>query len=337
MKNLKRAGTYLPDKDYKTMERAVKDYMKPIHESVLTEEVIKFLVTRPEGIYVDATLGMGGHTKAILQYTGTKSIVIGLDVDEEAISISREILAEYNGHVIFRNSNFSDIDKVLESLDIKEVDGVVADLGMSSYQIDASQRGFSFKKDEPLDMRMDARLRFTAYDLVNEMSVDEISRVLKIYGEEKWARRIAKRIVEVRKDKPIETSAELAALVSDAIPRKFHPAKIHPATKTFQALRIAVNNELENISEFMEKAVSHLRVGGRLVIISFHSLEDRIVKNTFKQMSSPCVCPPDLPECGCGKKKVLNILTRTPVVPSDAEVLNNPRARSAKMRVGERV
>ncbi len=158
-----------------------------------------------------------------------------------------------------------------------------------------------------------------------------------MYGEEKWARRIAKRIVETRKDKPIETSAELAALVSDAIPRKFHPVKIHPATKTFQALRIAVNNELENIREFIDKAVKQLRAGGRLVIISFHSLEDRTVKNIFKQMSSPCVCPPDLPECGCGKKKVLNILTRTPVVPDDEEILNNPRARSAKMRVGERV
>ena len=158
-----------------------------------------------------------------------------------------------------------------------------------------------------------------------------------MYGEEKWARRIAKRIVESRKDKPIETSAELAMLVSDAIPRKFHPVKIHPATKTFQALRIAVNNELENIREFMEKAVQRLKAGGRLVIISFHSLEDRIVKNIFKEMSSPCICPPDLPECGCGKKKVVNVLTRTPVVPGDEEILNNPRARSAKMRVGEKV
>ncbi len=319
------------------MENALKNSTKPAHQSVMTEEVISYLVTRPEGIYVDATLGLGGHTKAILESTGCKCLVIGLDVDEEAISVSREYLSRYNGHVIFRNSNFSDIDKVLDRLEINEVDGIVADLGMSSYQIESSERGFSFMRDEPLDMRMDARLRFTAYDLVNEMSADEISRVLKMYGEEKWAKRIAKRIVETRKDKPIETSAELAMLVSEAIPKKFHPHRIHPATKTFQALRIAVNNELDNIREFIAKAVSRLRVGGRLVVISFHSLEDRIVKNLFQSMSSPCICPPDLPQCGCGKKKVLKILTRSPLLPGEEEILNNPRARSAKMRVGERV
>lgn len=319
------------------MENALKNMARPVHQPVMTEEVIKHLVTRPEGIYVDATLGLGGHTKAILEYTGCKSLVIGLDVDEEAITISREYLSAYNGHVIFRNSNFSDIDKVLENLEISEADGILADLGMSSFQIDSSERGFSFMKDEPLDMRMDPRLRFTAYDLVNEMSADEISKVLKMYGEEKWARRIAKKIVDVRKEKPIKTSAELAMLVSQAIPKKFHPHRIHPATKTFQALRIAVNNELENIREFIDKAVSRLRVGGRLVVISFHSLEDRIVKNLFQSMSSPCVCPPGLPECGCGRKKVLKILTRSPIVPSEEEIINNPRARSAKMRVGERV
>lgn len=327
----------MPDKDYKDMENALKELTRPGHLPVMTVEVIKHLVTRPEGIYVDATLGLGGHTKAILESTGCKSLLIGLDVDEEALTIAREYLSKYNGHVIFRNSNFSDIDKVLESLEISEVDGIVADLGMSSFQIDSSERGFSFMKDEPLDMRMDARLRFTAYDLVNEMGTDEISKVLKMYGEEKWAKRIAKRIVEKRKDKPIETSAELAMLVSDAIPKKFHPHRIHPATKTFQALRIAVNNELDNIKDFIEKAVSRLRVGGRLVVISFHSLEDRIVKNLFQSMSSPCVCPPGLPRCGCGKKKVLKILTRSPLVPGEEEILNNPRARSAKMRVGERV
>jgi 16S rRNA (cytosine1402-N4)-methyltransferase len=280
---------------------------------------------------------MGGHTKFILDSTHSKSLIIGLDVDEEAISISRERLSAYNGHVIYRNSNFSDIDKVLDSLDIREVDGILADLGMSSYQVDSSERGFSFMREEPLDMRMDPRLRFTAYDLVNEMTMEEISRVLKMYGEEKWSRRIAKRIVEARVESPIRTSAELARIVSLAIPKKFHPARIHPATKTFQALRIAVNNELENIEEFIGKAVSRLKPGGRLVIISFHSLEDRLVKTSFLRLSSPCVCPPGMPECGCGKKKELRIITRTPIVPSEEEVQNNPRARSAKMRVGERV
>jgi 16S rRNA (cytosine1402-N4)-methyltransferase len=319
------------------MESAVMEISKPIHRSVMTEEVMSYLITRPEGIYVDATLGMGGHTKSILECTNSRSLVIGLDVDEEAISISRDILSKYNGHVIYRNSNFSDIDKVLDSLDIREVDGIVADLGMSSYQIESSERGFSFMREEPLDMRMDPRLRFTAYDLVNEMTMDEISRVLKMYGEEKWSRRIAKRIVETRKDSPIKTSAELARVVSLAIPKKFHPAKIHPATKTFQALRIAVNNELENIREFIGKAVYRLRIGGRLVVISFHSLEDRLVKTIFRKLSSPCVCPPGMPECGCGKKQVLKVLTRSPIIPGDEEILNNLRARSAKMRVGERV
>jgi 16S rRNA (cytosine1402-N4)-methyltransferase len=327
----------LRDKDYKEMENAVVELSKPVHRSVLSEEVVGYLITRPEGVYVDATLGMGGHTKSILDYTHSRCLVIGLDVDEEAISISRGRLSAYNGHVIYRNSNFSDIDKVLDGLDIREVDGIIADLGMSSYQIESSERGFSFMREEPLDMRMDPRLRFTAYDLVNEMTMDEISRVLRMYGEEKWSRRIAKRIVETRKESPIKTSAELARVVSLAIPRKFHPARIHPATKTFQALRIAVNNELENINEFIGKAVSRLRAGGRLVIISFHSLEDRLVKTSFLRMASPCICPPGMPECGCGKKKVLNIITRTPVIPADEEISNNPRARSAKLRVGERV
>lgn len=325
------------DKDFKEMENAVVELSKPAHQSVLSEEVVGYLITRPEGVYVDATLGMGGHTKSILDHTHSRCLVIGLDVDEEAISISRERLSAYNGHVIYRNSNFSDIDKVLDSLDIREVDGIIADLGMSSYQIESSERGFSFMREEPLDMRMDPRLRFTAYDLVNEMTMDEISRVLRMYGEEKWSRRIAKRIVETRKESPIKTSAELARVVSLAIPRKFHPARIHPATKTFQALRIAVNNELENIEAFIGKAVSRLRVGGRLVIISFHSLEDRLVKSSFLRMASPCICPPGMPECGCGKKKVLNIITRTPVIPADEEISSNPRARSAKLRVGERV
>jgi 16S rRNA (cytosine1402-N4)-methyltransferase len=319
------------------MENAVVEVSKPIHLPVLSEEVVSCLITRPEGIYVDATLGMGGHTKSILDYTNSRSLVIGLDVDEEAISISRETLSRYNGHVIYRNSNFSDVDKVLDSLDIREVDGIIADLGMSSYQIESSERGFSFMREEPLDMRMDPRLRFTAYDLVNEMTMDEISRVLKMYGEEKWSRRIAKRIVETRKESPIKTSAELARVVSLAIPKKFHPARIHPATKTFQALRIAVNNELENIREFIGKAVTRLRTGGRLVIISFHSLEDRLVKTSFLKMASPCVCPPDMPVCGCGRKRILKVVTRSPIIPGDEEIMNNPRARSAKMRVGERV
>ena len=337
MTNSKRAGTYLRDKDFSDMESAAMEIEGPVHVPVMADEVTKYLVTRPEGIYIDATLGLGGHTKSILESTGCKCLVVGLDVDEEAMSLAREALSRYNGHVIFKNSNFSDIDKVLESLEIKEVDGIVADLGMSSYQLDSSERGFSFMKDEPLDMRMDPRLRFTAYDLVNEMGADEISRVLRMYGEEKWAPKIAKRIVEKRKTSPIKTSSELAELVSQAIPAKFHPPRTHPATRTFQALRIAVNNELENIKEFLKKAVNALKSGGRLVVISFHSLEDRIVKNFFQGLSSPCICPPGLPVCGCGKKKTIEILTRSPILPGEEEIIANPRARSAKMRVGEKI
>ncbi|MFA9408995.1 MAG: 16S rRNA (cytosine(1402)-N(4))-methyltransferase RsmH [Candidatus Dadabacteria bacterium] len=337
MKNLKKAGKFLQHKDYKTVENAILEQKAPAHIPVMTEEVLDNLITREDGLYVDATLGLGGHTKAILDYTNYQSRIIGLDVDEEAIAIASNNLPKYKSNVVFRNSNFSEIDRVLLDLEIEEVDGIVADLGMSSFQLDSSQRGFSFIRDERLDMRMDARLRFTAFDLVNEMSVDEISKVLKVYGEERWSRRIAKRIVQTREDKPISTSAELANLVYEAIPRKFHPARIHPATKTFQAFRIAVNHELDNIEEFIGKAIPLLKTGGRLVIISFHSLEDRIVKNLFQNLHSPCICPPDLPMCGCGKKSEINIITRSPLIPSEEEVMNNPRSRSAKMRVGEKL
>lgn len=337
MKNLKRAGKYLQHKDYKTMNNAILEQKTQQHVSVMTNEVLDNLITRRDGLYVDATLGMGGHTKSIMDATKNQAKVIGLDVDQEAIDIAQNNLSKYNSKVVFRNSNFSEIDRVLLDLEIGEVDGIVADLGMSSYQIDSSERGFSFIRDEKLDMRMDSRLRFTAYDLVNEMSIDEISKVLKVYGEERWSRRIAKRIIQTRSEKPISSSSELANLVYEAVPKKFHPAKTHPATRTFQAFRIAVNHELDCIVEFITKAIPFLKSGGRLVIISFHSLEDRIVKKQFQHFSSPCICPPDLPRCGCGKRSELKILTRSPLVPTEAEVINNPRSRSAKMRVGEKI
>jgi len=319
------------------MENAILEQKTPIHIPVMTQEVIANLITKKDGLYVDATLGLGGHTKSILEHTNNQSRIIGLDVDEEAITIAGNNLSKHKSNIVFRNSNFSEIDRVLLDLEIGEVDGIVADLGMSSFQLDSSQRGFSFIRDEQLDMRMDARLRFTAFDLVNEMSVDEISKVLKIYGEERWSRRIAKRIVQRREDKSISSSAELANLVYEAIPKKFHPARIHPATKTFQAFRIAVNHELDNIEEFIGKAIPFLKKGGRLVIISFHSLEDRLIKNLFQNLSSPCICPPDLPMCGCGKTSEMKIITRSPLVPTEAEVVDNPRSRSAKMRVGEKL
>jgi 16S rRNA (cytosine1402-N4)-methyltransferase len=237
--------------------------------------------------------------------------------------------------VIFANKNFIQVDRELEALGIYKVDGIIADLGISSYQIELGGRGMSFLRDEPLDMRMDAGLRFTAYNLVNELDAEEISKIIRVYGEEKWAKKIAREIIKSRHVNPIRTSDQLARIVSDAIPKKFHPSRIHPATKTFQALRIVVNNELENLSIFLEKAVKLLNVGARIVVISFHSLEDRIVKKTFKRLSNPCICPPGLPRCGCGKKSCIKVLTYSPLAPTIEELVKNPRARSAKMRVGE--
>ncbi|MBI2486869.1 MAG: 16S rRNA (cytosine(1402)-N(4))-methyltransferase RsmH [Deltaproteobacteria bacterium] len=319
------------------MEKALLEIENPVHKSVMVKEAMEFLCPRPDGIYVDATLGLGGHTEAIFKISGYQTRVIGFDVDDESLSFSKKRLSSFAGRVVFVNKNFSDIQNVLESLGIYEVDGVVADLGMSSFHLEKSGRGFSFLRDEPLDMRMDSRLRFTAYDLVNEMDEEEISKILKIYGEEKWAKRIAREILNYRRETPIKSSIQLADIVLNAIPRQFHPKNIHPATRTFQALRIAVNNELENLERFLEDAVRFLKIGGRIVVISFHSLEDRLVKNTFKRLSSPCVCPPALPGCGCGRKSTLKILTPSPRIPGVGEILNNPRARSAKLRAGEKI
>jgi 16S rRNA (cytosine1402-N4)-methyltransferase len=313
------------------------DMKYPIHKPVMVREAMKFLRPHSNGIYVDATLGLGGHTEAILEYANSHAKVIALDIDDEAISVSKNYLSRFETQIKFINKNFSQIDKVLESLSINEVDGIVADLGISSFQLESSGRGFSFQRDEKLDMRMDPGLRFTAHDLVNEMDEEEISKVLKNYGEERWAKKIAIEISKSRSKKPIETTLELANIVLNAIPKKFYPHGRHPATKTFQALRIAVNNELENLEIFLKKAPLFLKPGGRIVIISFHSLEDRLVKNTFKGLSSACICPPELPRCGCGRKSILKNLTHSPLTPSLEEINENPRARSAKLRAGERI
>lgn len=305
------------------------------HKSVMSQEVINFLNPSADHIYVDATLGLGGHTEKILEQSGHGAKVIGFDTDADSLSYARNRLSRFDSQVIFVNKNFIHVDRELEALGISKVDGIIADLGVSSYQIELGGRGLSFLRDEPLDMRMDAGLRFTAYNLVNELDAEEIAKIIRVYGEEKWAKKIAREIVKSRHLNPIRTSEQLAKIVSDAIPKKFHPARIHPATKTFQALRIVVNNELENLSVFLEKAVKLLNVGARIVVISFHSLEDRIVKKTFKKLSSPCVCPPGLPRCGCGKRSCMKVLTHSPLMPTTEELVRNPRARSAKMRVGE--
>jgi len=319
------------------MNKVAHEVENITHKSVLLKEAIEYLRPIEDGVYIDATLGLGSHTRHLLESTNLNSRVIGFDVDEESIKIARDRLSGFRDNIHFMNKNFYEIDCISSELNLTEVDGIIADLGMSSFQLEHSKRGFSFMKNEPLDMRMDAKLQFTAYDLVNEMSVEELSNLFRDYGEESFSRKIAKSIIKSREQKPLQTSKELAALISNSIPRKFHPKRIHPATKTFQALRIAVNNELENLETFIEKAVKLLKVGGRLVIISFHSLEDRIVKNYFKDLHSSCICPTDLPVCRCEKESTVKIITRSPIKPGEEEILENPRARSSKMRVVERI
>ena len=319
------------------MSKLAEDIGNVVHTSVLVKETIEYLCPIEDGVYIDATIGLGGHTKSILEATNCSSKVIGFDVDEDALAISKSRLSQYGNKVEFINKNFSDIDLVMDELGIEKVDGIIADLGMSSFQLEQSGRGFSFLKDEPLDMRMDPKLQFTAYDLIKEMSFEELRDVIKDYGEENFAKQVAQAVVKSRQSKPIQTSKELAAIVSSSIPKKFHPKKIHPATKTFQALRIAVNNELQNLKTFINKAINLLKKGGRLIIISFQSLEDKIVKSTFKYLSSNCICPPDLPSCGCDKESVIKIITKSPITPGEEEIIDNPRSRSSKMRVGERI
>ena len=317
------------------MENALLERENLFHKSVMSQEVINFLNPSANRIYVDATLGLGGHTEKILEHSENRAKVIGFDTDAESLSYAKNRLSRFGSRVIFANKNFIHVDRELGALGVSKVDGIIADLGISSYQIELGGRGLSFLRDEPLDMRMDAGLRFTAYNLVNELDAEEISKIIRVYGEEKWAKKIAREIVKHRRVNPIQTSDQLSRIVSDAIPKKFHPARIHPATKTFQALRIVVNNELENLTIFLEKAVKLLNVGARIVVISFHSLEDRIVKKTFKGLSNPCICPPGLPRCGCGKRSCLKVLTYSPLIPGTEELVRNPRARSAKMRAGE--
>lgn len=308
-----------------------------IHKPVLLKESIDYLQPMEGGIYMDATLGLGGHTSRLLETSSSKSKVIALDVDEESLTIASQYLKPFENRLILVNRNFTEIDSAVRELGVTKVDGIIADLGLSSHQLEMSKRGFSFMGNEPLDMRMDSKPIFTASDLLNEMTAEEIENLIKRYGEERFSRKISKSIVKARKISPLKTSAELASIVSNSIPQRYHPKEIHPATKTFQALRIAVNNELENLKIFIEKAVNLLRDGGRLVIISFHSLEDRIVKDCFKKLNSNCICPPDLPICKCNKKSTLKILTKSPVKPSEDEIQANRRCRSAKMRVGERI
>ena len=310
--------------------------MATLHEPVLVDEVLRFLSPRPGGVYVDGTVGAGGHSNAILAATGGRCRVIGIDRDPEALAAARQALAPWGDAVRLVHANFADLETVLAELAEDLVDGVLLDLGVSSMQLDRPERGFSFHQDAPLDMRMDPTQGPTAADLVNEMDEAELARVLREYGEERWASRIARFIVEERQRRPITTTGQLEAVVKAAIPAAARRRGGHPARRTFQALRIAVNDELRSLARVIEPAARRLRADGRLVIISFHSLEDRIVKQAFRRLSQGCTCPPGA-LCECGGDTVLEILTRRPVTASEHEVRRNPRARSAKLRAARRI
>lgn len=311
--------------------------MANCHIPVLLSEAIEYLNPISGGIYIDGTLGLGGHSAEILKRSCPDGRVIGIDRDTEATEIAKDRLREFGERVQFVHGNFSEMGRIAEGLGIKEVDGILLDVGVSSFQIDTDLRGFSFMRDAPLDMRMDRTGGLTAADIVNTYPVEELVRIFFEFGEEGYSKRIAKEIVRARETARIGTTRELAQLVERAIPRKDWPREIHPATKTFQALRIAVNDELHSLEKGLNDGIGLLKAGGRFCIISFHSLEDRIVKQTFRRWESSCVCPPTLPVCGCGKVKLAQVLTRKAIKASEDEIKANPRARSAKLRVAEKV
>lgn len=307
------------------------------HVSVLLNECIENLKIKPDGVYVDCTMGGAGHSKEIVKKLSDKGLFIGFDQDKNAINTARERLSEYESRVKFVYSNFENIKEELEKIGIYKIDGVLADLGVSSHQLDEAERGFSYMQDAPLDMRMDVRCEFSAYDVVNTYTEDELAKIIKDYGEDNWAKRIAKFIVEERVNKPIETTGELVDVIKKAIPKKARIDGPHPAKRTFQAIRIEVNNELGVITKMINDASSIMNEGGRICIITFHSLEDRIVKNAFKYLASDCICPQHLPICQCDKESEVKIITRKPLLPSDEEIEVNPRSRSAKLRVAEKI
>lgn len=307
------------------------------HKSVLLDETVDSLNVKSGGIYVDGTLGGGGHSYQILKRMNGKGRLIGIDQDEDAICAATERLREYGDMVTIVRDNYCNIKNVLDNLGITGVDGIVLDLGVSSYQLDTSERGFSYMEDGPLDMRMDNRKNITAEDIVNDYSEMELFHIIRDYGEDKFAKNIAKHIVMERQKERITTTGQLADIVKAAIPMKVRAAKGgHPAKKTFQAIRIELNRELDVLKQSIDTMIDLLNDDGRLCIITFHSLEDRIVKNSFRKSENPCTCPPDFPVCVCGKKSKGKIITRKPVVPSAEELEENRRAKSSKLRVFER-
>lgn len=311
--------------------------MGVFHIPVMIREVVDSLRCRAGAIYVDCTVGGGGHAEEILRNTAPDGLLIGIDRDREALEESTKRLASYKSRTVLVKGNFADMDTILTELNIGKVDGILFDLGVSSHQLDTAYRGFSFSLDAPLDMRMDPSRGSSACDLVRTLSEGELEGIIRNYGEERMARRVARSIVENRKVAPIRTTADLAARVVRAFPPQARRQKIHPATRTFQALRIAVNDELTGLHRAIAGGTERLKPGGRLSVISFHSLEDRIVKSAFRIGEKGCLCPPDLPVCACGRTPTLRVVTRKPTVPGEEEISRNPRSRSAKLRTAERI
>ncbi len=314
--------------------------MEFVHRPVMPAEVLEGLNIRPGGVYVDCTLGGGGHSEAILKKLNgllPGGRLVALDRDPEALAAAAKRLAPYKGKIDLIRSNFANLGGVLNHLGLDEVDGVLFDLGVSSYQLDNPSRGFSYQHDAPLDMRMDPDQEITAGDIVNKLPVDELTRIIKTYGEERWASRIAEFIAAERKRRPVKTTRQLVEIIKKAVPAGARRQGPHPARRTFQALRIAVNKELEILGDAVCRAVHFLRPGGRICVITFHSLEDRIIKELFRRLAAPCSCPREFPVCVCGEEKEIRVITARPLVPSTAEAQENPRARSAKLRVAEKI
>ena len=303
------------------------------HKSVLLNETIDGLNIKPDGIYVDGTLGGGGHAYEVCRRLGEKGSIVGIDQDAAAIEAASARLKGFGEKVTIVRSNYCDMKSKLHELGIDKVDGIVLDLGVSSYQLDTAERGFSYREDAPLDMRMDTRQKMTARDIVNDYTEADLYRVIRDYGEDKFAKNIAKHIVQARAVKPVETTAELSEIIRASIPMKFQ--KKSPAKRTFQAIRIELNRELDVLRDSLDDMIDLLNPGGRLCIITFHSLEDRIVKSAFRKNENPCTCPPDFPVCVCGKKSKGSIITKKPILPSEEELEYNSRSKSAKLRIFE--
>ena len=306
------------------------------HTSVLLQEVLDGLNIDPDGIYADGTLGGAGHASAVCERLSEQGRLIGIDQDADAIEAASQRLAPYGSRAVIVRDNYRNMPEILRSLGYERVDGIYLDLGVSSYQLDTPERGFSYREEAPLDMRMDDRSSMTAADIVNTYSQKELARVIREYGEDRFAQNIAKHICAEREKAPIETTTQLAEIVKAAIPMKMRLTGGHPAKRTFQAIRIELNGELEVLKESIDRMIDCLKPGGRLAIISFHSLEDRIVKEAFRRNEDPCTCPKSFPVCVCGKVSKGRVLTRKPILPSQEELENNPRSASAKLRIFER-